>query len=324
MKKLSGLIGLVLLANSLFSQKTKKDYLYEFRATSENDNYALTFIDGYYTNGLFLQLSKQSNWKTNQNLEKITTSIELGQMIFNSENYDDESPQSIDRPLSGYLFLEKQFRFFYKKGHVLKTGIVIGGTGKSSLAKQTQSWYHNLAGLSEVTGWPYQLNGEGSLNLSAQYDYNLSGLKKNQRNIDFTAIASANVGNAFTNASAGMMIKIGNFEDPQHSSFFNARVGKGTGEKLKRKAELFFYFYPQLMYQFYNATVQGPLFRKEKGPITSDIISQLYMHRFGIHYSESSWLLDLNYVLKNREATTMRKKEKYGSITLGYRFGKNK
>jgi hypothetical protein len=48
------------------------------------------------------------------------------------------------------------------------------------------------------------------------------------------------------------------------------------------------------------------------------------MHRFGIHYSESSWLLDLNYVLKNREATTMRKKEKYGSITLGYRFGKNK
>lgn len=320
MKQIILLTGFFFISTSLLSQKNRKEYLYEFRATSENDNYALTFVDGYYTNGLFIQLSKTSNWKTNQRLEKVITTYKLGQMIFNSENYDDGSLQTIDRPLSGYLFLQKEYNFFYEKGHVLQTSLAIGGTGKSSLAKQTQGWFHNLAGLSKVTGWPFQLNGEVSLNLSAQYNYNLLGLKNKQNKFEIMGIASGNIGNAFTNFSGGTMLKFGNFEDPPQSSFFNARVGKNTGEKLKRNAEVFIYFYPQLVQLFYNATIQGPLFRKDKGPLTSDISRQLYMHRIGIHYAERSWTLDVNYVLKNREAETMRQKEKYASITLAYRF----
>ena len=324
MKKLFLPVFLFVITQHLFSQKGRKDYQYEFRATSENDNYALTFVDGYYTNGLYVQFSKPARWKTNQNLEKITTTFKLGQMIFNSENYDDETPQTIDRPLSGYLFLQKNLNFFYKNGHVLQTSLAIGGTGKASLAKQIQSWFHNLAGLSAVTGWPYQLNGEASLNLSAQYNYNLTGIKNQHTNFELTGIAVANFGNAFSNTTAGLLMRIGNFEDPENSSFYNARIGKGTGEKLKRNAELFFYFNPQVVQQFYNATVQGPLFREDKGPLTAGLVRQLYMHRIGFIYSERNWLLDLHYVMKNREAKSMRKKEKYASITLGYRIGDKK
>ncbi|HLF44964.1 MAG TPA: lipid A-modifier LpxR family protein [Chitinophagaceae bacterium] len=312
------------IANTLFSQKGRTDYLYEFRATSDNDNYALTFNDGYYTNGLFLQFNKAATRKTNQRPEKIVSSWRLGQMIFNSQNYDDKSLQTIDRPLSGYLFVEKGFGFFYKKGHILQSGLAIGGTGKSSYAKEVQSWYHQVAGLPATAGWPFQLNGEASLNLSAAYKYNLLGIKKKRSNFEIMGIASGNLGNAFTNISGGMMLKFGNFEDPLRSSFFNARVGRGTGDKLKRNAEVFIYFYPQLVQQFYNATVQGPLFRSDKGPLVSDIVRQVYQHRMGIHYAERSWTLDLNYVMKNREAESMKQKEKYASITLAYRFGRIK
>lgn len=324
MKQIILLVIIIFFTTSLFSQKGRTDHLYEFRATSDNDNYALTFTDGYYTNGLILQLSKPAGWKTNQKLKKIITSWKLGHMIFNSENYDDKSAQTIDRPLSGYLFLQKGYKFFYKKGHVLQTDLTLGGTGKASYAKQIQRWYHNLASLPDITGWPLQLNGETSLNLTAQYNYNLLGLKKQQSNFEIMGIATANLGNAFTNASGGLMMKFGNFEDPSHSSYFNARLGKGTGEKLKRNAEVFIYFYPQWVQQFYNASVQGPLFRKDKGPLVGEITRQFYMHCMGIHYAERSWTLDVNYVMKNREAVSMRQKEKYVSIALAYRFGRVK
>ena len=321
MKKFILLAAISLSNTILFSQKGRTDHQFEFSGTTENDNYALTFTDGYYTNGLFLQLSKQASWKTNQKLKKIITSWKLGHMIFNSENYDDKSPQTIDRPLSGYFFLQKGYKFFYKKGHVLQADLSLGGTGKASLAKQIQRWYHNLASLPDITGWPLQLNGEASLNLAAQYNYNLLGLKNQQSNFEIMGIASTNIGNAFTNTSGGLMMKFGNFEDPSHSSFFNARLGKGTGEKLKRNAEVFIYFYPQWVRQFYNATVQGPLFRKDKGPLVAELTRQFYMHSMGIHYAERSWTLDVNYVMKNREAVSMRQKEKYVSLTLAYRFG---
>lgn len=315
---------LFLIKNTLYAQNGKADFEYELRATSENDNYALTFVDGYYTNGLFLQFSKQANWNTNTKLEKVIGSWKLGQMIFNSQNYDDKSPQTIDRPLSGYLFLQKGYKFFYKKGHVLHADLTLGGSGKASLAEKVQNWYHRLASLPKVTGWPLQLNGEAVLNLSAQYNYNLLGLKKRQNNFEMMGVVTANLGNAFINTSGGMMIKFGNFEDPLRSSFNQARLGKGTREKLKRNAEVFIYFYPQWVQQFYNATVQGPLFRDDKGPLTGEISRHYYMHRIGIHYAERSFTLDLNYVLKNREAVSMRQLEKYVSLSLAYRFGRIK
>lgn len=322
MRKIIILTAVIFITPSLFSQKGRNDFMQEIRVRADNDNYAFTFTDGYYTNGLFLQYSKPAKWKTSDKLVKIITDYTLGQMIFNSENYNDRSFSSIDRPLSGYLFLQKGYKFFYKKGHVLQTDFTLGGTGKASYAKEVQIWYHKLTGLPKVTGWPLQLNGETTMNLSAQYNYNLLGIKNQRSNLEIMGIATGNIGNAFTNTSGGLMIKYGNFEDPSRSSFYNARTGKGTGRQLKRNAEVFIYFNPQLVHQFYNATVEGPLFRKDKGPFVSEITKSFYQHRWGIHYAERGWTLDVHFVLKNREAVSMREKERYGSISIAYRFGR--
>jgi hypothetical protein len=306
----------------LFSQKGQQDYLHQFSITTENDNYAFTFADGYYTNGLFLHYSRPALWKTNDRLVKVISSWQLGQMMFVSESFYDRSYRSIDRPFSGYLFLQKGYKFFYHKGHVLQTAIEAGATGKASMAQQVQAWYHHATGLPKVSGWVYQLNGEASLGISAKYHYNLLGIARPQRLLELMATADANAGNAFTNASAGVLVKFGNFENPAQSSFYNARTGRGTTGKLKRNAEVLIFFHPRLVHQWYNATVQGPLFHSDKGPIVSDITKNFYMHSWGIHYAEKRWTLDVHFTFKNREALTMREKERFGSISLGYRFGR--
>jgi lipid A 3-O-deacylase len=324
MKLLGVTATMLFICFSVTAQKERDDYLQEVSITTENDNYVLTFNDGYYTNGLFLQYSRPAKWKTNNRLMKVISGYKFGQMIFVSENWINRTAQTIDRPFSGYLFFQKGYNFFYREGHVLRVAADFGATGKSSYAREIQEWYHTATGLPEVVGWPYQLNGETSLNFSAQYNYNFLGLKNQRNNFELMGTGGVNLGNAFTNVSTGLLVKFGNFEDPARSSFFNARTGKGEGEKLKRNAEVFIYFHPQIMHQLYNATVQGPLFRSDKGPIVFDINKQVYMHRWGIHYAERRWTLDVHFVKKNREAVSMREKERFGSISLAYRFGRIK
>jgi lipid A 3-O-deacylase len=322
MKPVLLLILFLAVVKSLFAQHDRS-FLYEVKLISENDNYALTYVDGYYTNGFFLNYTKLSSWKTNEKVRKIISNLTIGQKIFVSEDFYNNSTRTIDRPFSGYLFIEKGARFFYAKGHVLQTSLAAGATGKYSKAEEVQKWYHSITNLPEIYGWRYQLNGELSLNLSAKYDYNIRGIANDERLLEVMATGMINAGNAFTNMSAGTIIKFGNFENPLHSGFYSARVGNKK-EQLKRKEEIFVYFNPLFVYQLYNATVEGPLFRQSKGPIVSDITKLFYMHSFGIHFSENRWTVDVHYTMKNKEATTMRSKEKFGSISLAYRFGKNK
>lgn len=315
---------MIMLPVLLPAQEDREDYLYEFRGTTENDNYSFTFNDGYYTNGLMFHFTTQAKWKTTKRLVKVISAHSFGQQIFVSETWKNRSVQTIDRPLSGYLFFQKDYHFFFRKGHVLQTGLAAGATGRSSFAEQVQSWYHNALGLPEVEGWPLQLNGELALNLYSRFDYNLLGLSEKQRLFEIMFTGNASLGNAFTNAAGGVQIRFGNFENPFHSAFYKARTGRGTGEKLKRNAEVFIYFHPQVVYQGYNATVQGPLFKKEKGPLVSEISRGYYQHAWGIQYSQRRWLMDIHFVRKNKEATSMRDIERFASISFAYRFGRIK
>jgi lipid A 3-O-deacylase len=310
---------------AVYCLHAQDDYLHDFRITSENDNYMLTFRDGYYTNGVFLNYSHPSKWRRGDKIAKIISGYKAGQMVFSSESFRNNRLDKIDRPPSGYLFVERSASFFYKKGHILNAAVAIGATGSSSLAHEVQAWYHEAMNLPRVRGWDYQLNGEVTVNFSADYYYNILGVKNKRSNFELMGTGSLSLGNAFTNASAGAMVKFGNFEDPFHSAFYNARTGRGTGAALKRKAEIFVYYWPQLTYQFYNATVQGPLFEKEKGPIVSDIEPVVFIQHWGMFYSESRWTASFQITRKQREATSMRRnKEKFASLTLGYRFGRLK
>ena len=74
------------------------------------------------------------------------------------------------------------------------------------------------------------------------------------------------------------------------------------------------------MLQLYNATLQGGMFRKDKGPVTASIEPWLYQHRVGLMFASRPISAVLAIVHRTKEARTMRRAENYGSILLSYRF----
>ncbi|MBL0155189.1 MAG: lipid A deacylase LpxR family protein [Chitinophagaceae bacterium] len=327
--KLFSVLMLILFSIPAMAQPASvpAGYKYEVKLTSENDNYAFTYKDGYYTNGIFLQLNyvparAEQYLKLHSKLGKLNTYYMLGQMIYNAETWRKQTPPDIDRPYAGYLFARKGFVLHYKNQSVMDFSVSAGTTGPASGARQVQKFYHSIFHLPRIRAWEYQLNGEPALNFRWVYHQNM--LRTDQAN-PFTqlhATLELNAGNVFTNASGGLLLKAGKLQKPQASTFYQSGTGNNdaAGNK-KRQGELFVFFHPQLMTQIYNATIQGPLFKKDKGPITGKPVNLYYFHQFGLYFVHHRIAAAVVMTYKNREAEAMRIKERYGGLMLAYRFG---
>ncbi|UFH51881.1 lipid A deacylase LpxR family protein [Spirosoma sp. KNUC1025] len=299
---------------------------YELKVTSDNDNYCLQLHDGYYTNGLFLTLNYVPNWLSKRiretgKLTKITSSYQLGQMIFTPGVISPTlSRDLIDRPFAGYLFAEKGMTFFYKKGHVLKTSLSIGTTGPNSLAQQSQFFIHKTLELDLPKGWQYQVKNEVGINIQGQYWHELIPESWRRKWLDIHATSQVTLGNTFTNVSAGLLFQMGLFEATGQSSLYGARIDNDQSSSRKPN-ELYVFFYPSYQYQLYNATVEGRFFSDNAGSVLSPIRHWLYKNDVGFVYSLPRWTFQVVYSFKGREATRMRQPENYVSLATSFRFG---
>ena len=313
-------IALVILAT--FSQpagaQLRKDHFSkEFSIISDNDNYLVQKRDGYYTNGFYFSLQHLS--KTKKPQQKAIMRWELGQMIFNPYKYSITNPEMMDRPFAGYLFVKATRSKFFRNNANFQYSLSIGTIGKSSGAQQTQRTYHNIINIYPVEGWGYQLKDEIGVNLSAQYSHPLTGNLAHGQVVDLHAVTKASLGNTFTNATAGVLLRIGLMENANQSVAWNSRLHKTAPQYLHRR-EFFAFYQPEAMLQLYNATVQGGLFRNDKGPVTAEIQPWLYQHRVGLMYAARRVSAALGIVHRTKEARSMRRAENYGSIQLAYRF----
>lgn len=300
---------------------------YEFKVTSENDNYCLRLHDGYYTNGLFVTLTYLPTGLNNRIDEaskqiKVTSHYRLGQLIFTPDYISPKlTIDQIDRPFAGYLFLEKGMTFFYKKGHVLKTSVSVGTLGKNSLAQQTQIFIHKTFDLLTTKGWDYQVKNEIGITAQGQYWHKLTSDSWRPAWLDLHAVAELIGGTLFTNASTGFLLQVGLFANESESSLYDVRVSRSTAP-LKKNTEVYAFFHPSIEYQFYNATVQGGLLSNQGGAVVGPINRWVYTHSIGIGFSKPRWTFQTVYTYRQREAVRMRKDEQYAGLTAAYRFGK--
>ncbi|GAB3951201.1 hypothetical protein GCM10028805_30840 [Spirosoma harenae] len=316
-----------LLLGSYTYHGYSQQHPYELKITSENDNYCLRFHDGYYTNGLFLTVNylpdrfNKSLLETDK-LTKVTSFYRLGQMIFTPGSISPTVTRDLmDRPYTGYLFLEKGLTFFYRKGHVLKTTLAAGTIGKNSLAEQSQRLIHKTFDLIPPTGWNYQIHNEIGINAQGQYWHELIPNTWRKSWLDVHSTTQIAVGNTFTNASAGLLFQVGLFAKPDQSSLYDARISRGNLQAQKA-TEFYIFWQPSYQYQLYNATVQGGLFSNNTGAILSPIRHWGYRHDIGFVFSQPRLTLQIVYSFKQREAATMRQDEQYVGLTAAYRFGK--
>jgi hypothetical protein len=135
---------------------------------------------------------------------------------------------------------------------------------------------------------------------------------------DVTLVSSALLGNTFSGANLGMLIRLGKLNYLYESITNNSLISLDPPEK--KSWELFLYTIPRINYVAYDATIMGGLFLKDKGPITFDAKRFVYSQQIGISLSAERWSANYNIVLKSREVKSKAKAHAYGSISLAYRF----
>lgn len=290
----------------------------EISFTTDNDNYTLQRRDGYYTNGFNLSLH-QLAVPRNARTKKAIMRYELGQMIFNPYKYSIVDPMQMDRPFSGFLFARVTRSRFFENNANLQYGIMAGVLGPSSGAKAVQRKYHELINIYEVPGWEYQLRSEASVNLQAQYTHPLAGKPVEGFSVDLHGLARASLGSSFTHAAAGVLFRMGFIENADESAMWNSRL-HSTAPTYLRRREFFLFFQPEVMAQAYNATLQGGMFREDKGPVTADLNSFLYQHRIGLMFANRRFSASFSIIHRTREAKNQYRKENYGSIGISYRM----
>ena len=295
----------------------RRTFTREVSFITDNDNYTLQKRDGYYTNGFnfaFQHISIPHSPRT----QKAIMRYEIGQMIFNPYKYSVTDPEFMDRPFAGYLFAKVTRSRFFKNDANLRYGIMVGVLGPASGAQAVQRKYHNLINIYEVRGWDYQLKSEASANLQAQYSHPLAGRPAKGVAADLHAVTSGSLGNAFTNATMGVLFRVGFIEHAEESVQWNSRLHH-SGPTYLHKHEFFLFFKPEAMFQAYNATLQGGLFREDKGPVLAELNPWMYQHRIGMMYAGRSLSASFAIVHRTREAKHMYRKENYGSIGIALR-----
>ncbi len=304
-----------------YAQDDSAVYNKELSIITENDNYNFTLKDRYYSNGFFIRFNWLSNKPANDRVLKTIHRTEAGQMIFNpfyNRRSVDTVLKTMDRPFAGWLYASYGQTKIFRNNDVLQFDAVIGILGPAALGKQIQTGYHKLVRLYSIYGWDYQLQNETGINASVQYYRSL--LRNQPAHVSLHAVGKAIVGNTFTNASAGFLFKAGLKEAEEHTAYWSGRMGQ-TNEKGQHKTEAFLFLEPVLMAQAYNATVQGGLFRSDKGLYTSPLNPFLYQIKTGAVLSGKKTSLSIIYTFKQREAASMMKQmEVFGAFAVAVRF----
>lgn len=307
MKQILLFCGLSLLVvHNACAQTRVYDHLLTIR--SDNDNYKTHSNDGYYTNGVFIRFTYVPHHvKAHASVTGITSWYSVAQQIYTSESIFDEFPPAIDRPFSAYLFVQKGYQLFYKSGRALKLSFSAGLTGKGAQGEEVQNVYHDLLKLVHTRGWYYALNT--GLALSAEAEGFSPVAKTNIQHPAFHYTYQLRFGSVYDDLTAGLLWRMGKKQALQRSSFCE---GLADGQTPAR--ELFFYLWPRFRYQIYNATVQGGLFNKDKGPITSAVQQGQWIAEAGVCVSGRQQSLSFSFIGQSREARSMRHNMGYGSI----------
>ncbi|PJJ79762.1 lipid A deacylase LpxR family protein [Mucilaginibacter auburnensis] len=290
----------------------------------DNDQYVDPYNDRYYMAGHLLNFTTVLNSNKDcanllsGGLVKKTLELEIGQQIYGPfatwARYDFIQ----DRPYTGYLYAGASLNWLYNNESALKITAQIGTIGRASQAERVQKAFHHAFGLKEPEGWQYQLNNEPGINLEAQYTHLL--YRNESEWLDVAATPALRLGNTFSNANAAVQLRIGSIDKLYQSAGTNSRVSMGGDHQ---KTEFYFFAIPQLSYVAYNATIQGGMFVKDKGPVHFDVEPLVFTQILGLQFSSQRWSASYTAFIRGKEVKSTATGQQYGAIALAYRFGAN-
>jgi len=209
-----------LLPSSLWAESERF-----FSAQYENDLITPNNQDKYYTNGVqFSLLMKEDAPKLLDMVSKLTPFYQqgeelnlvkytLGQKMFTPDDISDPNLQLNDRPYAGYLYFGASVLSQIYHSDSFTYGnqfeVTLGVVGPAAFGEQTQTGVHKMIDSPLPQGWDNQLKNEPALGLNYTRFWRyiqptLFGLE-----FGYNPQVSATVGNVYTHASTGLMLRLG-------------------------------------------------------------------------------------------------------------------
>jgi len=298
-----------------------QEYRNQFGFRSDNDSYLLNGSDRYYTNGLFLYFNH--GLKVNTDSSSLANKIlgfEAGQKMFNAQSGSVPYIFYDDRPFAGYLYGAVNLNLLYKNESNLKLTAQVGVVGPSSLAEKAQQAVHHLFGQYDLDGWQYQIPDNVELNLSAEYNRLLTRGKS----VDLSLTSYANLGNGFTGAGVGPLVRIGKFNQLYFSQTTRSTVTANSNVKPLNSSEFFFYYKPQFNWVGYDATIQGGIGQQDKFYYPGSfrhIEPVIFSQQVGAVYSTHRWVYEAYALFETKDTKEMvREGHQWGTVEILYKF----
>lgn len=313
------LFACLLGTTSIFAQSHST----ELGIQTDNDSYLAQGSDRYYTDGIFIYFrhALKVKAKDSATLANKVLGFEAGQKIFNPQSGYVPGPQYVDRPFAGYLYIGSTLNFLYKNESNLKFSAQLGVVGPGSGAEETQTWVHKNFGFYTPGGWQYQIKNDPELNLSASYNKLLARASW----IDVSLTSYASLGNGFSGAGVGPLVRLGNFNQLFNSISTQSSATQNNNIKPLHKHELFFYYEPMFNYVAYDASIQGSLFfNKTDDPtslqITADKEPIIFSNQFGLAFTTNRFVFDIAAIFHTLDDKEMVQSHQWGSVMALYRF----
>jgi lipid A 3-O-deacylase len=303
-------------ATSLFAQT----HTTEFGIQTDNDSYLAQGSDRYYTDGIYFYFRRALTVEHNSDLQNKVLGFELGQKIYNPQSGYIPAAQYVDRPFAGYLYVGSTLNLLFKDESNIKLGAQLGVVGPASAAEPVQTFVHRTFGFYAPGGWQYQIKNDPELNLSAEYNRLLvrGGF------IDVSMASYVNLGNGFTGAGIGPLLRIGSFNQLFNSVSTQSTAVVGQHFQPLTTHELFFYYKPQINYVAYDATIQGGLLESHNNPnsleITLDKEPFVFSQQVGVAFTTRRFTFDIAAIFHTKEVKEMNLSEQWGTVTGIYRF----
>jgi lipid A 3-O-deacylase len=297
-------------------------YTTEFGIQTDNDSYLGQGSDRYYTDGIYFYYRKALKIPESKTatLENKVLGFEFGQKIYNPYSGYVPSAQYVDRPFAGYLYAGTTLNLLYKDESSIKLSAQLGVVGPASAAKGVQTWVHKTFGFYAPAGWQYQIKNDPEINLGAEYNKLIASAPW----IDVSLASYVNLGNGFTGAGLGPMLRIGAFNQLFHSVATQSTAIQSNSIDPLHKNEFFFYYKPQINYVAYDATIQGGLLESHGDPnsqeITLDKEPFIFSNKLGLAFTTRRFTFDIAAIFHTQEVKEMFLSEQWGTVTGVYRF----
>lgn len=295
--------------------------------STENDSF-IANSDRHYTNGLYASWTGTAQ-ERGDDIAGLASALMLpagpearwregyflGQTMYTPQALSLPVPPVNDRPYAGWLFAGA--RLYRDSGTSLdKIEATIGLVGPASLAGDLHHWWHNAGLLGGVhpRGWGYQLSNEPGVILTEQRIWRVP-LSMGWLELEALPQASVSVGNIFTQAEAGGMLRLG---EGLSADWGPARIAPGlAGSDFQQPESFSWYLFAGVSGRMVarNIFLDGNSFTDSRSVGHRPVVGDLNL---GISFLWPQIGLSGSYVRRSEEFSGQRGDDEYLSISVSF------